>query len=40
MVVFDCILSFEQVNGKLDGYSRMEHPHRKTEEAEEIIIRT
>lgn len=26
MVVFDCILSFEQINGKLDGYCKWNIP--------------
>ena len=38
MVFFDCIiLSFERVNGKLDGYCRVEQPRRETKEAEEIF---
>jgi hypothetical protein len=34
MVVFDCILSSEQINGKQDGYCRMEYPRRQKIEAE------
>lgn len=31
MVILDCNLSFEQVNGKLDGYCRLEHPRKKNQ---------